>query len=404
MMLQQKTTVIDLNWLLSCDNILLLSGRRNTANAQPTDSIFANTRFYSKASIQNMCQSLQRKLSNQIFLLLRSISYNGICSTDLSREPERYRNLFKSLASKTLSLRLSWKSFQKQFSQRQRKKRLANISRLRSSSYQKSKAAICQRGLRYYIEKYSLCFGRNRDRFVFDFVSMGSASQSKKCGKAAYANGLKRLYTDIYTHYKRFCARDNRFPEYAFRTTGHIYYGQRLHRLCNIIQFFKEQLLLYYKSKKERSLLSKMFSSSGQEHRFTKRPDHKIDRPENFKTLPDTTEANQLSRRRTKPNFRVFDQQFSVGCIDDLPALQTSLADRTVLQMDKTAFANKVVLWNFDQCCQDSGLDSHQCLCACSDNKKGTEAGAFTTRNTPDYKYPTFRENTAKTSTYGKLL
>ena len=69
--------------------------------------------------------------------------------------------------------------------------------------------------------------------------------------------------------------------------------------------------------------------------------------------------------------------------------------------MDQITLANKVVLRNFDQRSQDPGLDTDQCLCACSDNQKGAETGAFTTRNTPNYKYPTFRENPAKTSTYG---
>ncbi len=147
-----------------------------------------------------------------------------------------------------------------------------------------------------------------------------------------------------------------------------------------------------------------MFSSDRQEHWLKKRPDNKADRSENFKTLPDTTETNQFSRRRAESKFRVSDQQFSTGRIDCLPALQTSLADRTVLQVDQAAPANKIFFWHLDQCSQDSGLDRDQRLCACSDNQKGAEAGAFVTRNTLNYKHPTFRENPAKTSTYGKLL
>jgi len=124
-------------------------------------------------------------------------------------------------------------------------------------------------------------------------------------------------------------------------------------------------------------------------------------RPKNFAALSDTAKTNHLSRRRAATHFCVPDKQLSTGRIDCLSALQTSLADRTVLQMDQTTLANKAVLRNFDQRSQDPGLDSDQCLCACSDNQKGAETGAFTTRNTPNYKYPTFRENPAKTSTYG---
>ena len=301
-------------------------------------------------------------------------------------------------------MRLSRKSFSQQFSQRQRKKRLANISRLCTSSNLKSQATLCRRRLWRYIKKYSLRFRCNCDRFMPDTVSMGSASQGKKCSKAAHADGPERLHSHVCTHYKRCCTRNNSLSNYTSGTFCHLRHGQRLYRFCNIIQFFKEQLLLHYQSKKECSLLSKVFSASRQEHWFTKRPDNKTDWYQNFKTLPNTTEANHFSRRRTESNFRIFDQQLSTGCVDYLPTLQTALADRTVLQMDKTAFENKVVLRNFDQRSQGPGLDRDQCLRACSDNQKGAETGAFVTRNTPNYKHPTFRENPAKTSTYGKLL
>ena len=147
-----------------------------------------------------------------------------------------------------------------------------------------------------------------------------------------------------------------------------------------------------------------MFPSDRQRHWFAKRPDNKTDRPKNFKTLSHTTKANQFSRQRSATYFRVSDQQFSTGRVNNLPALRTALADRTFLQVDQTALANKIFFRYFNQHCQDSDLDSDQRLRACCDNQKGTETGAFFTRNTPNSKHPTFRENLAKTSTYEKLL
>ena len=404
MMLQQKTIVIDLNLVLSCGDMSISYVRRTTVNEQRTHSFFANPRFYSKASIQNLRQSLLRQLSSQIFLMFRSISDNGFRSANISRKPKRYRNLLKSFGRETLSLWLPWKSFSEQFSQRQRKKRLANISRLCTSSNHQSKTTLCGRRLWRYIKKYRLRLRCNRNRSMPVAVSLGSTSQAQKCRKAPHANGPERLDSYVCTHYKRRCARNHRLSQYASGAVGHLRHGQRLHRFCNIIQFFKEQLLLCYPSKKEGSLLSQVFSSNRQKHWLKKRPDNKTDWHKNFRTLPDTTEANQFSRRRSGSNFHISDQQFSVGCVDCLPALQTALANRTFLQVDKTALANKIVLRHFDQCSQDSDLDSDQCLCACSDNQKRAEAGAFATRNTPNSEHLTFRENPAKTSTYGKLL
>ncbi len=97
-MLQQKTTVIDLNSLLSCGDILLSLIRRSTVDEQRTNSLFANSRFYSKASIQNLRKSLQRQLSSKIFFMFRPISDNGFRSINIPRKPERYRNLLKMIS------------------------------------------------------------------------------------------------------------------------------------------------------------------------------------------------------------------------------------------------------------------------------------------------------------------
>jgi len=76
------------------------------------------------------------------------------------------------------------------------------------------------------------------------------------------------------------------------------------------------------------------------------------------------------------PFFRHFsDQQFSTGGINNLSALQIALADRTFLQVDQTALANKIVFRNFYQRSQDPSLDCDQCLCACGDNQNSTYNG-----------------------------
>ena len=404
MMLQRKIAVIDFNSLLPCSDILLSLTRRATANEQRAYSFFADTRLCPKTPIQGLCKSLQWQSSNQIFHMFRSISNNGFRTANISRQLKGCRNLPASIRREAISLWLSRKNFSKYFSRCKREKKLANISRFCAVSNSQSQATLRRRRLWNNIKKYCLRFGCNCNRLMPVAVPLGSTSQAQKCGKAPYANGHKGLYTHVYTHYKRCCARNHSLSHYASGAAGHIHHGQRLHRFCNVIQFFKEQLFLCYSSKKENRLLSQVFSSDRQKHRLKKRPDNKTDWPKNFKTLSHTTEANHFSRRRTATHFRVSDQQFSTGCIDHLPALQTALADRTFLQMDQTALANKVVFRHINQRCQDSSLDSDQCLCACSNNSQRVETAAFATRNTPNSEHLTFRENLAKTSTYGKLL
>ena len=203
-MLQQKTTVIDLNWLLSYSGILIPPVRRVTAHEQRTNSVFANSRFYSKTPIQNLCQSLRRQSSHQIILLLRSILDNGLCSTDVSRQFTRCRNLLACLARQTVSLWLSRANFPKHVSRCQRKKRLANLSRFCTDTDQKSKASLRRRRLWRHPGKYGLCLGRNRYRSVLVAVPMGPVPQTQKCRKIAYTHGLERCHTHVHTHYKRF--------------------------------------------------------------------------------------------------------------------------------------------------------------------------------------------------------
>ena len=403
-MLQQETTVIDLNLLLSCGDISQSLVRRTTANEYRAYSFFTNPRLHPKASIQSLRQSLQWQLSNQIFFMFRPISNDGFRTANISRQFARCRNLLASFRKQTISLWLSREKFSKYLGRCERKKKLANISRLCTSSDNQSQTTLYGRRLRHHIRKYGLRLRCNRNRLMPFAVSMGPASQTQKCRKAPHADGLERLHTYVYTHYKRCCTRNDSLSHDASGTAGHICHGQRLHRLCNIIQFFKEQLFLCHSSKKEHSLLSQMFSSDRQNHWLAKRPDNKTDRPKNFKTLSNTSKANQFSRRRSASNFCISDQQFSDGRINNLPALQVAMADRTFLQVDQTTLANKVIFRQFYQRCQDSDMDSDQCLCACCDNQKGTETGAFLARNTPNSKHLTFRENLAKTSTYGKSL
>ena len=403
-MLQQKTTVIDLNWLLPCGDILQSLVRRTSANEQRAYSFFANTGLCPKTSIQNLCQSLQLQLSNQIFFMFRSIFNHGFRTANISRQLKRCRNLSASFRRQTISMRLSCENFSKYFSRCKREKKLANISRLCTNFNRQSQTTLFRRRLWRYFKKYSLCFRRNRDRSMSIAVSMGSTSQAQKCCKAPYANGPERLYTHVYTHYKWCCTRNHSLSNHPSGTAGHIYHGQRLHRFCNIIQFFKEQLFLCHSSKKQNRLLSQMFSSDRQKYRPKKRPDNKTERPKNFKTLSDTAKANQFSRRRSAKEFCVSNQQLSTGCVNSLPTLQTALADRTFLQVDQATLANKVIFWYFNQRCQDSDMDSNQRICACSNNSKGVAIASFTTRNTPNSEHLTFRENLAKTSTYGKLL
>ena len=72
--------------------------------------------------------------------------------------------------------------------------------------------------------------------------------------------------------------------------------------------------------------------------------------------------------------------------------------------MDQAASSNQIIFRHIRERREDPGLDRGIGLCAGRDYQKGTETGAVAARNAPNYQHPTFRENPAKTSTYGKSL
>jgi len=90
----------------------------------------------------------------------------------------------------------------------------------------------------------------------------------------------------------------------------------------------------------------------------------------------------------------VSDQQLQSVTMDDCKAIQISLADRTVFQMDQTAPSKKSFLRHHTQRRQDSGVDSNKRLCAGYHTEKGTRLRSQHVRDFTGFGCNAFRENT----------
>ena len=66
-----------------------------------------------------------------------------------------------------------------------------------------------------------------------------------------------------------------------------------------------------------------------------------------LRTYPSASKKSAVLRRRHKKRFRVSYQQLRASRANNRKALQTTLASRTLLQMDKTTPANQSIFWNF---------------------------------------------------------
>ena len=129
-----------------------------------------------------------------------------------------------------------------------------------------------------------------------------------------------------------------------------------------------------------------------------KQSNDSFDRPEKFGLLSRTAATYSLCRYRTGQTFSVPDQQLQPVTMDDCTAIQISLADRIVFQMDQTASSDQSFLRYHNQCRQDSGMDCHQCLCAGSNPEKRTRHRSQHVRNSTGFGCHAFRENTRKKS------
>lgn len=404
MNLYQRISVVDLKSHVFCGDIIPSFIRSFMSDEYRSHHLCTSTRLSSKTSISTLCQTLSWQLPNQVFLMLRPVFINGICAINLQRKPQRYRNMLKGIKQQIISLRFPRENVSKQSGKCQRKKKLENLRRLRKGAYQKSKATLSRRRFWPNVEKHRICFGFDHYRPLPDSVPVGTVSQTQKCCKNTYTYGPERLDSVLYTHHSRGYAR---YKSYASNHSGagrFLCNGQSLHRFYNAIQFYKEQFILCYTSKKEPGLYPPELSFSKQRFRSAKRPYYKTDRPKDLDILSRLNPANRLSGHRTKQKVRISDKQLCLGCFDNLRTLQMPLADRVVLQMDKTTSENQSILRHQYQRRQNPNMDSNQYICAYSDNQKGTKNRAFTCRNPANSQHFTFRENLAVSSTYDKLF
>ena len=99
--------LIDLNLGIHSNDFCALS-RKETSDEFRQNDLLSIDGFPSHLRVSQMRRALQRKLQTQNLLVLGSVSVYGFCSTDLSRELERYRSLFAVCPKQTLPFGHSW--------------------------------------------------------------------------------------------------------------------------------------------------------------------------------------------------------------------------------------------------------------------------------------------------------
>lgn len=117
--------------------------------------------------------------------------------------------------------------------------------------------------------------------------------------------------------------------------------------------------------------------------------------------LSRSTAQNKIPRPR-RAGAGVSDQRFFTACPDDSRTLQGSVADRTILQMDKATPAHQGLLRHECQRRQDADLDRRLCLSAHRHYEEAAENRTVALHNSTDIERVRFRENAAFTGVSGR--
>jgi len=391
---------IDFNLPIKLDQDTFTDFLKGSVNARRQDDFLTTVRLSTQEAVRQMCSPVSRQPSDKIFFLLRSISLYGFCTNNLSPEPPGYRKLPSCNAVKTLSLRHKRECFPNHDSKGKRESSLENLRGLRRGFNNKSQNTLCRRRLRHSTESRGLCAGFNNHRFMYVSVSMGKISQTQSGNQSTHADGLKRLNTHIYPHYRRKSPRC-KFPQRAnFRARGDICYGSRIPRLRSSLYVHSKPFNFCYKSQNQFRLSPDCLSPGRQNYRFAKRPNDKTQRLLRFTGLSCRTEANQLLRHRDKQKIRILNKQLYSAGFDNCSTLQVPLANRNIFQMDQAISENQNIFRHQYQCRENSNLDSHKHLYSCGNCKERIENRAEYGRNTANSQHCTFRASADRTSTY----
>jgi len=396
--------VVDLNSDIDFGQKTFTKNRKGLANVYRTNCFLATNRLSTETSIRQVRATTQRQLSNKDFFMFRSVSVHGFCSDNISAESSGHRDMPAGNAIQALPLRYSRKRVTQHVGECERKSRLENIRGLRTDFNKQSSNTLRQRRLWHSTESRSLCFRFNNHRFMSVTVSMGEISQTQSRCQGTYTDGFKRLYTDVYPHYRWKSPRCKYPRRYCFRTRCHLCYGSRLSRLCSSFYLYQNPFNFCYKSQNQFRLPPSLLSQGREDNWSSMRPNDKAQRLLCFAGLSCHSSTDRLLRHRNRQKVYIPNEQFYSASLDNCSTLQMPLADRNLFQMDQTISANQDVLRNFRECREDSNLDCHQRLRSGRNRQERTQNRTEFGRNLANSQHCTFRESPYYTSTYEKCF
>src|SRR5512136_2747063 len=388
--MSEIVNIFDFNFGSPIGHNFPIPDRKGVTNAFRANHFLSAHELFPRIRIQQMRSPVPRRVSDSELFMFRSIPLHGLCSTDLSGESSRYRNMPAGHAAQALSCRVPRQSFSKHVGRCQRKPGLAYLRRLRSCVDRNGQRVVCQRGLRTANHRSCLRSGFHHDRPVSVAFPVGFFSATKGCHQTPYRDGSAGLYPLPDPHHSWESSRCHLLGSIGPRTHRLIRHGSWIHRFCSPLSVHTTYGVFCDTSEKQPRLHPTLLSPCRSRNRITKRSDHFAQGSQNLSTLSRSTSTNQFLRYQRASSPYLSNEQLCLTSLDDCSALQTSMEDRVVLQMDQTKSSNQGVLRHFRERGENSNLDCHLCLSIGSDHQETAPNRTNTQRNSPSFKHYAF--------------
>ncbi len=351
------------------------------------------------AYISPVRSQISQSISNTQVFASRSVSQYGLRTTNLPRESARHRNLFACSPDQALSPRHSWQHRTQHTCRCQRISRLQNLCRLRHDLDPNGSQTLRQRPLFCGVGADGLCARHNHHRSVLERIPLGAVSQSQSCRQDAYAPRFARQYSHLYSYQRRQDARSQCTRHPDTRSWQFLHHGSRFYRLCSQALTAPSTGLLRHSWQIQSAVSPHLFTSRGQSHGITLRPNRYPSGTEGQKGLSATPATYQVPRYRKQQRSGLYYQQLRFTCIDHRRALPLSLAGRAVLQVDQTASSYQTLLRHLRVRSKNTDMDCHLRIRPSRYREEKTQNRGFTLHNITDTESDSFRKNTTRSTT-----
>src|SRR5665648_43446 len=297
---------------------------------------FSNHGLSAVEAFQHLCRTLPRRPEGTALQVCGIFSHHGIRSTDLSRKPSRHRYLPGGNAFEALSHGHPIECNSQQSFTGKQHSRLANLRRLRTGFNSASERPIRRSTNRRRCRRKGFRDRFFNDRSMLNTFPLGEVSQNKIGNQAPHDDRSSREHTRFRPYNTGKNARPFLFGPPRISSGRVLRYGSWLPRLWTLVHYTSIQGVLRHPCQKEHSFSKTLFQRDRSIKYRQERSNRSAGSRKFVQQVSRFASSRQLLRPGKRQTLSVLNQQCRRSGVNGCGAIQVALADRIVLQVDKT--------------------------------------------------------------------